>query len=40
MTLGWHWIETGMALLTMALNCLAISHLNLILLSGKNDTGS
>ena len=38
MTLGWRWIETETVLLTTVLNCLAISHLNLILLPAKNDT--
>jgi hypothetical protein len=40
MTRGWPWIETETALLTMALNCLAISHLNLILLPASNETDS
>ena len=39
MTLGWCWIETEPALLTMALNYLAISHRNLFLRPGKNKMG-
>jgi hypothetical protein len=38
MTPGWRLIETGMAVSTMALSCLATSPLNLILRPARNET--